>query len=55
MNIAKNAPVKVLLHPIPDAGSLRKNGKGISNHKSLDPNKNTLDRDNTLMLYLFLE
>ena len=54
MKIAKKAPVRVRLHPIPEAGSLRKNGRGTSNHRSLDPNRKTLDSDSTLILYLFL-
>jgi hypothetical protein len=55
MNIARKAPVSVLLHPIPDSGFLKKNGSGTSNHKSRDPNKNTRDKDKMLMLYLFLQ
>ena len=53
IKMARKAPVSVLLHPMPDAGSRKKKGRGISNHRSLDPNRKTLDSDSTLMLYLF--
>ena len=42
---ANIAPTALLDHPIPPIESLKKNGNGISNHKSLDPNRNTLDKD----------
>jgi hypothetical protein len=51
---AKKAPTRARDHPIPLSSDLSKKGSGTSNHKSLDPNRNTRDRDSTLMLWLFL-
>jgi hypothetical protein len=55
MNIARKAPVSVLLYLFSFLGFFKKNGSGTSNHKSRDPNKNTRDKDKMLMLYLFLQ
>lgn len=46
--------MSALDQPMPEAASRRKKGRGTSNHRSLEPNRKTRERESTLMLWVLL-